>query len=137
MESWRASQLSSRAGLGSGLVDLVGTWSVLERRERRHARSRARTSPSPVIVGSALSSLSVGHNVGRGGGGELLMLLMLDIIVVIRYFYFSPVSLSFSPQALIFLSAVIGANGQGLTCETPKDCEVGESERMSSTRVSQ
>ena len=52
-------------------------------------------------------------------------LLMLDIIVVIRYFYLSPL-LSFSPQALIFLSAVIGANGQGLTCETPKDCEVGQ-----------
>ena len=41
--------------------------------------------------------------------------------------YFSPL-LYFSPQALIFLSAVIGANGQGLTCETPKDCEVGECE---------
>merc|ERR1719433_1889244 len=34
--------------------------------------------------------------------------------------------MSAATVALIFLSAVIGANGQGLTCETPKDCEVDE-----------
>ena len=32
--------------------------------------------------------------------------------------------------ALVTVSLVVGARGQGLTCETPKDCEVGNADAV-------
>ena len=32
--------------------------------------------------------------------------------------------------ALVTVSLVLGARGQGLTCETPKDCEVGNADAV-------